>query len=170
VPLKFTRSPSSRFVATVVAIASTVGLLIVAATPLMIAHGGSWTTLGAGVHASLSPLCHQNPERCFSAAGIPMPLCARCTGVLFGVAVVATIALFRSRPYKYRTSLLVIALLFVVLDVVAEAIGYHGNLPVLRFATGMLLGGAMSSFVPQATNAISRHAYKDSIKSRSRSS
>jgi hypothetical protein len=43
----------------------------------------------AGELAVLSPLCHQDPARSIALGSAVLPLCARCTGVLAGVALVA---------------------------------------------------------------------------------
>jgi uncharacterized membrane protein len=40
-----------------------------------------------------SLLCHQQPERSFSLSSVPLPVCARCTGIYTGAAAVAGIAL-----------------------------------------------------------------------------
>jgi uncharacterized membrane protein len=38
-------------------------------------------------------VCHQRPERSFSRAGHPLPVCARCTGIYAAAPVVCLIAL-----------------------------------------------------------------------------
>jgi uncharacterized membrane protein len=35
-----------------------------------------------------SVICHQRPERSFHLAAVPLPVCARCTGIYVGAAVV----------------------------------------------------------------------------------
>src|SRR3954447_8038652 len=34
-----------------------------------------------------SVVCHQKPERSFTLAGQPLPVCARCTGIYIGAAL-----------------------------------------------------------------------------------
>ena len=41
-------------------------------------------TLGWTVRFALRPVCHQIPERSLTVADVPLPLCARCTGLLVG--------------------------------------------------------------------------------------
>jgi uncharacterized membrane protein len=44
-----------------------------------------------------SVICHQRPERSFSLASVPLPVCARCTGIYAGAAAAAAIALLFGR-------------------------------------------------------------------------
>jgi uncharacterized membrane protein len=47
----------------------------------------------AVVYAVGSVICHQRPERSFHLWGAQMPVCARCTGLYLGAALVALVAL-----------------------------------------------------------------------------
>ena len=40
-------------------------------------------------------ICHQRAERSFFLFGVPLPVCARCTGIYIGAAVTASVAAFR---------------------------------------------------------------------------
>jgi hypothetical protein len=42
----------------------------------------------AGAH-----VCHQDPARSFAMGGVPLPVCARCTGLYAGAAIGAIVAL-----------------------------------------------------------------------------
>ena len=62
---------------------------LAAAPHALDAPAGSAARLGAGtVYLLGRAVCHQRPERSFTAAGHPMPVCARCTG-LYAAAPVA---------------------------------------------------------------------------------
>ncbi len=52
-----------------------------------------WNAAGALLHASLRPICHQIPDRCFHWLGYPLPICARCLGMLSGFTLGWTAAL-----------------------------------------------------------------------------
>lgn len=56
------------------------------AAPLARASAGSVYLLG---HL----LCHQRPERSFTRAGHPLPVCARCTGVYAAAPIACLVAL-----------------------------------------------------------------------------
>lgn len=36
------------------------------------------------IYAIFSPICHQNPSRCFYLFGYPLAVCTRCLGIYFG--------------------------------------------------------------------------------------
>ena len=44
-----------------------------------------------------SLICHQRPERSFHLASLPLPVCARCTGIYAGAAIAAVVATIRLR-------------------------------------------------------------------------
>jgi FtsH-binding integral membrane protein len=59
-------------------------------------HAASATAarLGAGVvYLAGGVVCHQRPERSFTAAGHPLPVCARCTGIYAAAPLACLLAL-----------------------------------------------------------------------------
>jgi uncharacterized membrane protein len=63
--------------------------------PLALASGRAGVSLGAaGVYGAGARICHQRPARCFRIGDVPMPVCARCTGLYAGAAAAAPLALF----------------------------------------------------------------------------
>ena len=44
-----------------------------------------------------SVICHQRAERSFSLSSVPLPVCARCTGIYAGAAAAAGVALLFGR-------------------------------------------------------------------------
>jgi uncharacterized membrane protein len=58
--------------------------------PLAISSSRTGLSLGAAVvYAAGARVCHQRPDRCFRIGGVPMPVCARCTGLYSGAAAAA---------------------------------------------------------------------------------
>jgi hypothetical protein len=56
------------------------------------------------VYAIGSFVCHQLPERSFHLLAVQMPVCARCTGIYAGAALVALAALATAAPTTGFTS------------------------------------------------------------------
>jgi uncharacterized membrane protein len=61
-----------------------------------------------------SAICHQRPERSFSLAGRPCPVCARCTGLYAAAVIGAAPGVFVSRA-RFRRSRLRAATVRVLL-------------------------------------------------------
>jgi len=59
--------------------------------------GNAWYTLAFLVYGVGSVICHQLPERSFYLWSAQWPVCARCTGIYFGAAVAAIVAV-RLKP------------------------------------------------------------------------
>ena len=96
-----------------------------------------------GIREFFSIVCHQDPARSFWIAGAPVAVCVRCLGIYLGAAFGALIS--RPRGVALRATILMGAL--NVLDVAAEWLGLHGNLPGPRFVLGLLLGLAVGALV-----------------------
>jgi len=63
--------------------------------PLALASGRAGASLvAAGVYRAGARICHQRPARSFRIGDLPMPVCARCTGLYVGAAAAAPLALF----------------------------------------------------------------------------
>jgi len=54
--------------------------------PVSFEFGGA---LAVAVYRIGSLICHQRPERSFYLFGVPLPVCARCTGIYAGAALTA---------------------------------------------------------------------------------
>jgi uncharacterized membrane protein len=100
--------------------------------------------LGTAIALFFSQLCHQDSNRSFALAGVPLPVCARCLALYLGGFVgIAACPLLRFIPTSRRriTRLLVIALGLLVLDAGLDMAGLWNNTPVTRSLTGALFGG-----------------------------
>jgi uncharacterized membrane protein len=115
-------------------------LLATAAAPFLMARGSKSAPL---VYAVFSPLCHQDPGRCFRLAGFPLAVCARCTGVYFGFVLGLLLWPFAGRPSRPRlpsARAFLAATLPIALDGAGNAFGIWASPPGLRFAVGAVWG------------------------------
>ena len=111
-----------------------------------------------------SVICHQRPERSFSVSSVPLPVCARCTGIYAGAAAVAGVVLLFGRAgSRRRTEAAAYGTGFGAADsvstarvvVVAAAVPaastllyewFTGRVPSneIRAASGLLIGAAVA--------------------------
>ena len=91
--------------------------------------GSAWEGL---VRSAFAPLCHQQVDRCLLLGGA-LPVCARCAGFYFGLAVVALTCSGR----KFRPGLLLAGIPLVV-DGGANLFGLWMTPAGLRALTGVL--------------------------------
>lgn len=95
------------------------------------------------------PFCHGMPERCFTLEGVPMPICARCTGIYAGFLVGVLLMLAVRKLHHLRLpawlALVLVAPLFI--DGVTQGIGLRESTNELRVITGLLAGTALVFWV-----------------------
>jgi uncharacterized membrane protein len=118
--------------------------LLLALSPAWLrSHGDAVFALA--IVAFFSKLCHQRPDRMLYLFGAPTAVCLRCLGIYAGAAFGGLLQLSRKTALHW----LIAALSLNVIDVAAESIGLHGNLPLLRLliggALGIAIGGLLSS-------------------------
>jgi uncharacterized membrane protein len=95
-----------------------------------------------------SPLCHQDPSRSFVVGGSAVAVCVRCLGIYWGAAVGMVVRLRRAHW------LLTVAVVLNLVDVASEGMHWHGNLSLVRFLLGLMLGvgvGAVLRWVDLST-------------------
>jgi uncharacterized membrane protein len=125
-------------------------LVMVAAGPLLVSRpaGSPWQPVGFAVYGVAQVVCHQRVERTYHFGGVPLPVCARCTGIYAGAALAALavgVSRWRRRMAGFSRFgrerwLLFAAALPTVVTVILEA---GAGLPVsndVRAAAGSLLG------------------------------
>lgn len=106
---------------------------------------------GTATYVVSSALCHQQAIRSFFAWGVPLPVCARCSGLYGGAAVAAvsvlwtvTIGVHRSLSHRTARTLLFVAAVPTIASVAAEFGGVvdPGNLG--RALAGLPLGATVA--------------------------
>ena len=71
-------------------------LLLLAAAPRWIpTSSGPAHATAAATYLVGNRICHQRPERSFRLDGVPVPVCARCTGLYFGIPFGLALAMWR---------------------------------------------------------------------------
>jgi len=115
-------------------------LLCLAVAPAWLrTHGDGLASLA--IFAFFSKLCHQHADRSIILFGVRTAVCVRCLGIYAGTAFGS---LFRLN-FQPALRCLAAALALNCLDVAAESLGIHGNMPLLRLLIGGTLGFAVGA-------------------------
>ena len=134
--------------ALVIAALAWVAALILA--PLAIASNRAVLSLGAaGVYAAGARICHQRPDRCFRIHDLPMPVCARCTGLYTGAAAAAPLALLFASGLSSRRArrIAAVAALPTLLTWGLEIAGLAHPSNIVRAIAALPLGAAAAWLV-----------------------
>lgn len=109
----------------------------------LLAHFPSAYRLAAPFEAWFHFQCHQEMGRSAKLLGVFLPVCNRCLGIYFGLALGALIA----RPELSSKALRIWvagAAALMLIDVFSESYGLRTEISWLRFASGVLLAYPVS--------------------------
>lgn len=96
-------------------------------------------------------MCHGRIERSFLLFGVPMPICARCTGIYLGL--LAALAAFKLIPLlreRVMRAVALVAILPLGIDGVTQLLGFRESVNVLRVTTGVVAGLAFGLWILSA--------------------
>ena len=107
--------------------------------------------------AAGSLVCHQRPERSFTAGAGPFPVCARCTG-LYLSGLIGALAAWRGRPRlpPHLRAVLLGAAVPTALTVAVEWGGIAAPSNLLRAAAALPLGGTAAWVIIRLLRAETR--------------
>ncbi len=100
-----------------------------------------------------SIICHQIPERTIFIDGVPLPVCARDTGIYTGVFVSLCFIVISKRwnsdkPVKLTHALILCLMTFpMMLDGVSSYLGFRESSNLIRIITGGLFGFPIPVFL-----------------------
>ena len=110
----------------------------------------------AGLMGSL--ICHQLPSRTLYVDGLPLPVCARDTGIYLGILVSTVFILFLGRhssdkpPGLPATIVMCIMMLPMLVDGAGSYLGVYETNNTVRLLTGALFGLPIPIFLVPAAN------------------
>jgi uncharacterized membrane protein len=114
--------------------------------------------IAATIYRAFAVLCHQLPERSFFLAGHKLAICARCSGLYAGFALMFLIYPFiRSLRTVSAPAIkwLAIAVLPLAIDFGLTFFDLWENTHTSRLATGLLLGGVTVLYVMPGISELS---------------
>ena len=123
------------------------GFVSVGSFPWILPLFRAWLPLGVvgeGLDASFITMCHRMPERTLALAGVPMPLCSRCSGIFAGGAVGALAVWPQLSARAWRWAITAAAG-GMVLDVATQDLGLHPVWHATRLASGFAFGYAAAA-------------------------
>ena len=128
------------------------GVALAVAAPLLISAAPPLPYWGALDYLLFHSACHQQPDRCLWLGGAPMALCARCTALYGGFALIGFVSQFSVwRAFAtQRRRLFWLALALLLADVGSELFGLRGPFLPTRLLTGVITGAAGAWFIVPA--------------------
>lgn len=105
-----------------------------------------------------SLICHQLPSRTLYAGGLPLPVCARDTGIYLGIFASAAFILLSGRrrsdkpPGISITIVMCILMLPMIIDGAGSYLGAYETSNTARLLTGTLFGVPVPFFLIPAAN------------------
>jgi uncharacterized membrane protein len=132
-------------------------LAITAAIPTLILSAAALCSLAIAQGASMRwrllfrLMCHGKVERCLDLFGVPMPICARCTGVYAGM--LGGIALFWLMPMlqeRVMRGIAIVAVIPLAVDGLTQLTGLRESTNPLRIVTGVVAGLAFGLWILSA--------------------
>jgi uncharacterized membrane protein len=126
----------------------TLGLFVwlagIVLAPVMVSSGIPWLTkFGNWCYFFFDPVCHQISSRSFILNGFPMAVCVRCFSVYLAGFFLCLVSFRRHIIRLLPLPVYVLLLVPALSDFILEKIILYPGLPMLRFATGFLMGLAL---------------------------
>ena len=132
------------------------GVTLIAA-PFVVTHhtpADGWHVAGIATYVFSGAVCHQETVRSFFVWGVPLPVCARCSGLYGGAAIAALGILWMAvagarRPLSHRAArtLILVAAVPTAVSLVAEFGGVTDPGNAGRAFLGFPLGAAVTLVV-----------------------
>lgn len=133
-----------RYLAAALTIVAFAWCAVVVTAPVAVARGWPYIApLAAGVYHGAGRICHQRPERSFHAAGVQLPVCARCFGLYASGAAGALLGWTALAGLHRRSRdrwLLLAAAVPTALTFTLEFAGFAALSNTIRFAAALPLG------------------------------
>ncbi len=120
---------------------------LIVAAPLLASFGGRSALTASYLYEMFSRVCHQIDSRSFHVAGFKFGVCIRCTAIyafFFGGMIMFPLLKNASISLQKSSSILIISLIPMAVDVGLAAAGIHESNVFTRTATGALFGLALS--------------------------
>jgi uncharacterized membrane protein len=127
---------------------------VVGAIPTLILSAAALCSWAISAGASMQwrllfrVMCHGRIERSIELFGVPMPICARCTGIYVGL--LAGLAAFRLIPLLRERVMRMVAFAAIVplaIDGLTQLTGLRESTNTLRILTGLAAGLAFGLWV-----------------------
>ena len=116
---------------------------LIVAAPVLTHAGGTAAVWGSQLYTFFHPICHQLDGRSLHIAGERLGVCSRCSAIYAGFLVGLLIyPFFRpvGRPHAPSRTMLVVALVPMLIDVVLGIAGLHDATIGTRLITGAIFG------------------------------
>jgi hypothetical protein len=121
------------------ALAALAGLALLPLLPVLSQLAPPLASLERAAGSWFDLHCHRDPARTLHLLGVPLAVCARCSGVYFGLGAGAALRRPHLTPRALRLWVALAAALMIA-DVALESYAFHGPWWLVRLTSGALLG------------------------------
>lgn len=129
----------------------------ISAIPVVILSAASLCSLAISAGASMRWrvlfrfLCHGIPTRCLTMFGVPMPICARCTGIYIGLlAGIVAFLLYPLVAERLMRYVMYAAAMPMLIDGLTQLAGFRESTNPLRLVTGFVAALAFGAWALSA--------------------
>lgn len=104
------------------------------------------------LNLTYSHVCHQQPEKLIYFEYGQTLTCARCTGIYVGSFVSAVLLLFLKVKQNISYKLFLIAVVFILIDIIMYSTGVYNYSKIIALLTGMFLGSIVFYYFYKGLN------------------
>lgn len=97
---------------------------------------------------TFSKFCHQNINKTIILNGAPFLVCSRCLGIYSGSFIFSILMIiFYKKNITLKLKWLIIALLFIIADIIFYNLNFYNYSKTIAFVTGFFLGSIFISYI-----------------------
>lgn len=104
------------------------------------------------LNLTYSHVCHHQPEKLIYFEYGQTLTCARCTGIYVGSFVSAVLLLFFKVKQNISYKLFLIAVVFILIDIIMYSTGVYNYSKIIALLTGMFLGSIVFYYFYKGLN------------------
>ncbi len=95
------------------------------------------------INKCYSLVCHQHNEKLINIFGLPLLVCARCSGIYFGLLISAVVNVFIRNKVLITNKILLLFSLPLIIDVIRNYLKIYDYSIIVAFISGLFFGAVL---------------------------